>query len=91
MWNLRAIAQRIVVPILQKVKARDGELYVFADADTRFESTAGLHVMQMSEHAGYLSPILHTIPLQLLSYYVALQMGTDVDKLRNLEKLVAVK
>ncbi|WP_035382651.1 glutamine--fructose-6-phosphate transaminase (isomerizing) [Ferriphaselus sp. R-1] len=76
---------------LQEVKARGGELYVFADADTRFESSEGIHVMQMPEHAGYLSPILHTIPLQLLSYYVALQKGTDVDKPRNLAKSVTVE
>ncbi len=76
---------------LQEVKARGGELYVFADAETRFESTEGIHVMQMPEHAGYLSPILHTIPLQLLSYYVALQKGTDVDKPRNLAKSVTVE
>ena len=47
--------------------------------------------MQMPEHAGYLSPILHTIPLQLLAYYVALQKGTDVDKQRNLAKSVTVE
>jgi glucosamine--fructose-6-phosphate aminotransferase (isomerizing) len=76
---------------LQEVRARGGELYVFADAETRFQSSDGIHVMQMPEHAGYLSPILHTIPLQLLSYYVALQKGTDVDKPRNLAKSVTVE
>lgn len=76
---------------LQEVRARGGELYVFADAETRFQSGDGIHVMQMPEHAGYLSPILHTIPLQLLSYYVALQKGTDVDKPRNLAKSVTVE
>ncbi|MBI5919837.1 MAG: glutamine--fructose-6-phosphate transaminase (isomerizing) [Nitrosomonadales bacterium] len=76
---------------LQEVKARGGELYVFADANTRFHSGDGFHVMQMPEHAGYLSPILHTIPLQLLAYYVALQKGTDVDKPRNLAKSVTVE
>ncbi|HEX5363692.1 MAG TPA: glutamine--fructose-6-phosphate transaminase (isomerizing), partial [Gallionella sp.] len=69
---------------LQEVRARGGELYVFADADTQIREADGIHVMQMPEHAGYLSPILHTIPLQLLAYYVALQKGTDVDKPRNL-------
>ena len=76
---------------LQEVRARGGELYVFADADTRFHSSEGVHLMQMPEHAGYLSPILHTVPLQLLAYYVALQKGTDVDKPRNLAKSVTVE
>ncbi|MCK9201993.1 MAG: glutamine--fructose-6-phosphate transaminase (isomerizing) [Gallionella sp.] len=76
---------------LQEVRARGGELYVFADADTHIREADGIHVMQMPEHAGYLSPILHTIPLQLLAYYVALQKGTDVDKPRNLAKSVTVE
>jgi glucosamine--fructose-6-phosphate aminotransferase (isomerizing) len=76
---------------LQEVRARGGELYVFADADTRLHSSDGINLMQMPEHAGYLSPILHTIPLQLLAYYVALQKGTDVDKPRNLAKSVTVE
>ncbi|CAH1386710.1 glutamine--fructose-6-phosphate transaminase (isomerizing) [Candidatus Nitrotoga sp. M5] len=76
---------------LQEVRARGGELYVFADASTRFHSSEGIHLLQMPEHAGYLSPILHTIALQLLAYYVALQKGTDVDKPRNLAKSVTVE
>lgn len=76
---------------LQEVRARGGELYVFADANTHIQAAAGIHIMQMPEHAGYLSPILHTIPLQLLAYYVALQKGTDVDKPRNLAKSVTVE
>jgi glucosamine--fructose-6-phosphate aminotransferase (isomerizing) len=76
---------------LQEVKARGGELYVFADAETKIHSSEGVYVMQMPEHAGFLSPILHTIPLQLLAYYVALQKGTDVDKPRNLAKSVTVE
>ena len=76
---------------LQEVKARGGELYVFADSETKIHSSEGVHVMQMPEHAGFLSPILHTIPLQLLAYYVALQKGTDVDKPRNLAKSVTVE
>ncbi len=76
---------------LQEVRARGGELYVFADAQTRIHSSEGVHVMQMPEHAGFLSPILHTLPLQLLAYYVALQKGTDVDKPRNLAKSVTVE
>ncbi len=76
---------------LQEVRARGGELFVFADADTHINAADGIHVIQMPEHAGLLSPILHTIPLQLLSYYVALQKGTDVDKPRNLAKSVTVE
>ena len=75
----------------QEVRARGGELFVFADANTRMQSSDGVHVMQMPEHTGFLSPILHTIPLQLLAYYVALQKGTDVDKPRNLAKSVTVE
>ena len=76
---------------LQEVRARGGELYVFADAHTHITEADNLHIMQMPEHAGYLSPVLHTIPLQLLAYYVALQKGTDVDKPRNLAKSVTVE
>lgn len=76
---------------LHEVRARGGELYVFADADTHMREEEGVHIMQMPEHAGFLSPILHTIPLQLLAYYVALQKGTDVDKPRNLAKSVTVE
>ena len=76
---------------LQEVRARGGELYVFADADTQIQAGEGLHVIRMTEHAGYLSPILHTIPLQLLAYHAALNKGTDVDKPRNLAKSVTVE
>ncbi|OGT26983.1 MAG: glutamine--fructose-6-phosphate transaminase (isomerizing), partial [Gallionellales bacterium RIFOXYD2_FULL_52_7] len=76
---------------LHEVRARGGELYVFADAETHIREEEGVHIMHMPEHAGYLSPILHTIPLQLLAYYVALQKGTDVDKPRNLAKSVTVE
>jgi glucosamine--fructose-6-phosphate aminotransferase (isomerizing) len=76
---------------LQEVRARGGELYVFADANTHISEADGIHITHMPEHAGYLSPILHTIPLQLLAYYVALQKGTDVDKPRNLAKSVTVE
>ena len=76
---------------LQEVRARGGELYVFADAQTHIKEAEGVHILQMPEHAGFLSPILHTIPLQLLAYYVALQKGTDVDKPRNLAKSVTVE
>lgn len=76
---------------LQEVRARGGELFVFADANTHIHTSEGIHILQMPEHAGFLSPILHTAPLQLLAYYVALQKGTDVDKPRNLAKSVTVE
>jgi len=76
---------------LQEVHARGGELYVFADADSHIQQSEGVHIIRLAEHAGLLSPILHTIPLQLLAYHVALQKGTDVDKPRNLAKSVTVE
>jgi len=76
---------------MQEVRARGGELYVFADADTRINSAEGVHVIRMPEHYGLLSPILHTVPLQLLAYHTACARGTDVDKPRNLAKSVTVE
>ena len=76
---------------LQEVKARGGELHVIADADTCFRDGDGTHVIRMPDHAGLLSPILHTVPLQLLAYYAALNKGTDIDKPRNLAKSVTVE
>ncbi|TFL15685.1 glutamine--fructose-6-phosphate transaminase (isomerizing) [Pusillimonas caeni] len=76
---------------MQEVRARGGELYVFADADTRITSEEGMHVIRMPEHYGKLSPLLHTIPLQLLAYHTACARGTDVDKPRNLAKSVTVE
>ncbi len=76
---------------LHEVRARGGELYVFADADSRIEESAGVHIIRLAEHRGVLSSVLHTIPLQLLAYHVALQKGTDVDKPRNLAKSVTVE
>lgn len=76
---------------MEEVHARGGELYVFADANTRIENTDGIHVIRMPENYGRLSPILHTIPLQLLAYHTACVRGTDVDKPRNLAKSVTVE
>ncbi|MBL8487581.1 MAG: glutamine--fructose-6-phosphate transaminase (isomerizing) [Rhodocyclaceae bacterium] len=76
---------------LQEVKARGGELYVFADADSEVPESEGVHVLRLPEHYGALSPILHVIPLQLLAYHAALVKGTDVDKPRNLAKSVTVE
>jgi len=76
---------------MQEVRARGGELFVFADADSRIESDTGLHVIRMPEHYGVLSPILHVVTLQLLAYHTACARGTDVDKPRNLAKSVTVE
>jgi len=76
---------------MQEVRARGGQLYVFADADSHITSSEGLHVIRLPEHYGQLSPILHTLPLQLLAYHTALARGTDVDKPRNLAKSVTVE
>jgi glucosamine--fructose-6-phosphate aminotransferase (isomerizing) len=76
---------------MQEVRARGGVLYVLADADTRIESSEGLHVIRMPEHYGFLSPLLHVVPLQLLAYHTACARGTDVDKPRNLAKSVTVE
>ena len=74
---------------LQEVRARGGELYVLADEP--FEETEGVHVVKMHDAPGILSPIVSTVPLQLLAYHAALAKGNDVDKPRNLAKSVTVE
>ncbi len=76
---------------MQEVRARGGELYVLADADTKISSSEGVNVIRLPEHYGPLSPILHVVPLQLLAYHTALARGSDVDKPRNLAKSVTVE
>jgi glucosamine--fructose-6-phosphate aminotransferase (isomerizing) len=76
---------------MQEVRARGGELFVFADLDSHFSASEGVHVIRTPRHVGVLSPILHTIPVQLLAYHAALLRGTDVDKPRNLAKSVTVE
>src|SRR5476649_2075498 len=76
---------------MQEVRARGGQLYVFADVDSRITSGEGVHVIRLPEHYGLLSPILHVVSLQLLAYHAALARGTDVDKPRNLAKSVTVE
>jgi glucosamine--fructose-6-phosphate aminotransferase (isomerizing) len=76
---------------MQEVRARGGQLYVFADRDAHFSESEGVHLIRLMDHAGPLSPILHVIPLQLLAYHVAVLRGTDVDKPRNLAKSVTVE
>ena len=76
---------------MQEVRARGGELYVFADLDSHFGEAEGVHVIRTPRHAGVLSPIVHAVPVQLLAYHTALVRGTDVDKPRNLAKSVTVE
>jgi glucosamine--fructose-6-phosphate aminotransferase (isomerizing) len=76
---------------MQEVRARGGQLCVFADADTHLAPGDGIHVIRLPEYYGALSPILHMVPLQLLAYHTALALGNDVDKPRNLAKSVTVE
>ncbi|GAB3097265.1 glutamine--fructose-6-phosphate transaminase (isomerizing) [Lysobacter terrae] len=76
---------------IQEVRARGGEMFVFADADSQFGESEQVHVIRTPRHVGVLSPIVHAIPVQLLAYHAALARGTDVDKPRNLAKSVTVE
>ncbi|MGY4532289.1 glucosamine--fructose-6-phosphate aminotransferase (isomerizing) [Pseudomonas sp. TE3786] len=76
---------------LQEVRARGGELVVFADGQAGMSNGEGTHVVNMPHISDALAPILYTLPLQLLSYYVAVLRGTDVDQPRNLAKSVTVE
>jgi glutamine---fructose-6-phosphate transaminase (isomerizing) len=77
---------------LMEVRARGGELYVFADPESGIEASDGVHVIHMPRHVSYFqSPIVYTLPLQLLAYHVAILRGTDVDQPRNLAKSVTVE
>ena len=76
---------------LQEVRARGGELIVFADEQAGMRNGEGIHVVAMPHIHDVLAPVLYTVPLQLLSYYVAVLKGTDVDQPRNLAKSVTVE
>jgi glucosamine--fructose-6-phosphate aminotransferase (isomerizing) len=77
---------------LQEVRARGGELYVFADPESGFEPSDGVHVIEMPRHVSYFqAPAVYTVPLQLLAYHCAILKGTDVDQPRNLAKSVTVE
>ncbi|MFZ7096052.1 glutamine--fructose-6-phosphate transaminase (isomerizing) [Luteimonas dalianensis] len=76
---------------VQEVRARGGQMYVFTDADSQFGESEGVYVIRTPRHIGVLSPIVHTIPVQMLAYHTALARGTDVDKPRNLAKSVTVE
>ncbi|HID49352.1 MAG TPA: SIS domain-containing protein, partial [Chromatiales bacterium] len=76
---------------LQEVRARGGELYVFADTESGMEPTEGMTVLNVAPPDKAISPIIYTVPLQLLAYHVALIKGTNVDQPRNLAKSVTVE
>ena len=76
---------------IQEVRARGGEMFVFADLDSHFGESEQVHVIRTPRHVGVLSPVVHAIPVQLLAYHAALARGTDVDKPRNLAKAVTVE
>jgi glutamine---fructose-6-phosphate transaminase (isomerizing) len=76
---------------MHEVSARGGKLYVFADIDCGIAVSPDIEVIRLTEYYGLLSPILHTIPMQLLAFHAALARGTDIDKPRNLAKSVTVE
>ena len=76
---------------LHEVKARGGQLYVFADADANFSDEEKCRVISVPPAHPIISPIVYTLPMQLLSYHVAVLKGTDVDQPRNLAKSVTVE
>jgi len=76
---------------IEEVRARGGQLYVFADAEAGFEESEGLKIVTMPHVDEIIAPIFYTVPMQLLSYHVALIKGTDVDQPRNLAKSVTVE
>ncbi len=76
---------------MQVVRARGGQLIVFADAETGIESEEGMKVIKMPHADRLIAPIVYTVPLQLLAYHVAVLRGTDVDQPRNLAKSVTVE
>jgi glutamine---fructose-6-phosphate transaminase (isomerizing) len=77
---------------LMEVRARGGELIVFADPESGIRSSDGVTVIEMPRHVTYVqAPVVYTIPLQLLAYHVAILRGTDVDQPRNLAKSVTVE
>ena len=76
---------------LQEVKARGGQLYVFAETGTNLKSEDGIKVIEVAPLDIAISPIIFSVPLQMLAYHVALLKGTDVDQPRNLAKSVTVE
>jgi glucosamine--fructose-6-phosphate aminotransferase (isomerizing) len=76
---------------MQVVRARGGQLYVFADRETGIDDEDGVVVIEMPHADRLIAPIVYTVPLQLLAYHVAVLKGTDIDQPRNLAKSVTVE
>ncbi len=76
---------------IEEVRARGGEVFVFADQDAGIVSSFKMHIIEMPHVEEVIAPIFYTVPLQLLAYHVALIKGTDVDQPRNLAKSVTVE
>ena len=76
---------------MQVVRARGGQLYVFADQESGIKSEPGIKAIAMPHANRLIAPIVYTVPLQLLSYHVAVLKGTDIDQPRNLAKSVTVE
>ena len=76
---------------MEEVRARGGQLYVFADKNAGFKESEGVRVIELEPVIDELAPVIYTVPLQLLSYHVAIIKGTDVDQPRNLAKSVTVE
>ena len=76
---------------MKEVSARGGQLYVFADSKSIIREEKGINVISMPDDSSFVSPIVHTVPLQLLAYHTASVKGTDIDKPRNLAKSVTVE
>ena len=76
---------------VEEVRARGGLLYVFADENSGFEASDGMKIISLPHVDEIIAPIFHTVPMQLLSYHIALIKGTDVDQPRNLAKAVTVE
>ena len=76
---------------MEEVRARGGQLYVFADKDSEIVENQGIKLVRCDVKGRYTAPIVFTVPLQLLSYHVAVIRGTDVDQPRNLAKSVTVE
>ena len=76
---------------LQEVRARGGEIFVVADTNAFIQEEDRIHVIRVPRHEGILGPILHVVPLQMLAYHVSRQLGTNIDRPRNLAKAVSVE
>ena len=76
---------------LEEVRARGGQFYIFADNSSAVEDSDNVHVLKINPVYYYMAPIIHTVPLQLLAYYVAVIKGADIDQPRNLAKSVTVE